>query len=493
MTMKRTLAAKDYPYTSWKKHPEIIQSIDKTPKEYAPLNIEPDMRTIFQHDRDVILYTKSFRRLMHKTQVTYPGAESNEHTRTRLTHTLEVVQISREIARNLGLNEDLAEAIALGHDLGHTPFGHEGEDFLNKACHGEEEEGAKIPSILEKYGLEPMSFEFKHNYQSVRVLQTWEKGSHVSYPTLEGILKHSRIHNKKTNEPYKYPDIIENPHFHIETPYAVLSLEGQIVSLADEIAQVCHDLDDAVIAEYSIRKTLYRTLKQFINEEDNTDIYDALAQNSFMMLDDVRKNCNGSPIIYIDTDRTHEFISWVTGYLISMSIRKIKENMDAYVKEKGKYNQKYFPLDKQLAGEDIILKGDRLFDILKYLQSTYIINNVRINRENGKADFILKSLIEAYINKPKQLPDSVLIRYSEICGLKEIRSELKKQKMDEFDKPNIRYVYEKTWDNDTIQMIRHDPVFLRILWDYVASMTDQYALNEYKMLYLGDPAYRASI
>ncbi|HJK28359.1 MAG TPA: hypothetical protein O0X83_06440, partial [Methanocorpusculum sp.] len=136
---------------------------------------------------------------------------------------------------------------------------------------------------------------------------------------------------------------------------------------------------------------------------------------------------------------------------------------------------------------------DRLFQELKFLQEKYVINNVRINRENGKSDFILKSLIEAYLNKPKQLPDSILLRYSKECSIPKLKTELKRQLETGLNEPNIRYVYGKNWDLDTVISIRNDPTFLRFLWDYVASMTDQYALNEYKMLYLGDPAYRSSI
>lgn len=492
MAVRHVLAAKDYLYVTCSQHPDIISSRE-IHKSYGDLPVESDHRTIFQHDRDCILYSKSFRRLMHKTQVTYPGTENNEHTRTRLTHTLEVVQIARAIARSLNLNEDLAEAIALGHDLGHTPFGHEGEDFLNKTCHGLETEGSNLLSIKSKYALPEIPFEFKHNYQSVRVLQTWEIAAHVSYPTLEGILKHSSIYHKNSNQPYCYPDILSNPVFHIEAPYAVLSLEGQIVGLADEIAQICHDLDDAILAEYTIRKHLCHSLKQFMNRDENVGIYNALAQNNFVESEIGCRNGNDHPTLRIKTDGTSAFISWAIGYFISLSLKKIRQAMDVYVSSKNKYGLSYFPLDQHLAGEKITLGDDRLFQELKFLQEKYVINNVRINRENGKSDFILKSLIEAYLNKPKQLPDSILLRYSKECSIPKLKTELKRQLETGLNEPNIRYVYGKNWDLDTVISIRNDPTFLRFLWDYVASMTDQYALNEYKMLYLGDPAYRSSI
>lgn len=160
------------------------------------------IRTEFIRDRDRILHCKSFRRLKHKTQVFL--APMGDHYRTRLTHTLEVSQIARTIARSLRLNEDLTEAIALGHDLGHTPFGHAGEDVLNE--------------------LVPDGFE--HNRQSLRVVDKLEyegKGLNLTYEVRDGILNH-----KKST--------------------TACTLEGKVVSLADRIAYINHDIDDAIRA-----------------------------------------------------------------------------------------------------------------------------------------------------------------------------------------------------------------------------------------------------
>lgn len=163
---------------------------------------ECDVRTCFQRDRDRIIHSQSFRRLKHKTQVFL--SPSGDHYRTRLTHTLEVSQIARTIARALQLNEDLTEAIALGHDLGHTPFGHAGERALDKLC----------PSG------------FKHYEQSVRVVDKLEKdgmGLNLTDEVRNGILCHTRGENAYT-------------------------LEGQIIRIADKIAYINHDIDDAVRA-----------------------------------------------------------------------------------------------------------------------------------------------------------------------------------------------------------------------------------------------------
>jgi dGTPase len=178
----------------------------KTIEEPCPV------RTIFQVDRDRILHCKSFRRLKYKTQVFL--SPEGDHYRTRLTHTLEVSQIARTVARALALNEDLTEAIALGHDLGHTPFGHAGERVL----------GNLVPGG------------FRHVRQSVRVVEVLEKdgaGLNLSWEVLDGIARHS-----KGRGPLQSPREEERP----------ATREGEIVRLADIIAYVNHDLDDALRA-----------------------------------------------------------------------------------------------------------------------------------------------------------------------------------------------------------------------------------------------------
>ena len=161
-----------------------------------------DIRTEFQRDRDRIIHSKAFRRLMHKTQVFL--APEGDHFRTRLTHTIEVSQIARTIARGLNLNEDLTEAIALGHDLGHTPFGHNGEEVLNT--------------------IHPGGFE--HNVQSLRVADVLEmtssrKGMNLTAEVRDGIVNHTG-----SRKPF--------------------TLEGQVVKISDRVAYINHDIDDAV-------------------------------------------------------------------------------------------------------------------------------------------------------------------------------------------------------------------------------------------------------
>lgn len=191
-----------------------------------------EMRTEYQRDRDRIIYSKAFIRLKNKTQVFF--SPEGDHYVTRLTHTLDVSQIARSLARALSLNEDLAEAIALGHDLGHTPFGHSGERILNK--------------------LNPAGF--KHNEQSVRVVDVLEKdgqGLNLTFEVRDGILNH-----KKGLKP--------------------ATLEGMCVNVADRIAYINHDLNDAVRAGIlkledvpeDIRKTLGATSRERINTAINS-------------------------------------------------------------------------------------------------------------------------------------------------------------------------------------------------------------------------------
>jgi len=170
------------------------------------------VRTIFQRDRDRIIHSKAFRRLKHKTQVFI--APLGDHYATRLTHTLEVSQIARTIARALNLNEDLTEAIALGHDLGHTPFGHVGEDVLNELYHRG----------------------FHHNEQSLRTVDILEndgQGLNLSHEVRDGILNHSKVR----------ADIM------VEAAEKPATLEGEICKIADAVAYINHDIGDAIRAK----------------------------------------------------------------------------------------------------------------------------------------------------------------------------------------------------------------------------------------------------
>ncbi len=232
-----------------------MKSYESLGREYK--EDECEYRTAFQRDKDRILHSKSFRRLKHKTQVFL--SPEGDHYRTRLTHTLEVSQIARTIARALSLNEDLTEAIALGHDLGHTPFGHCGEGVLNEI----HDDG------------------FKHNEQSYRVVSFLEdrgkkrndiiiRGLNLTYEVREGILHHSG-------------DVLPD------------TLEGQIVHIADRIAYINHDIDDAIragimndadIPQYfllNIGKTHSRRINNLINDViKNSEDINSIQMSKYM-------------------------------------------------------------------------------------------------------------------------------------------------------------------------------------------------------------------
>ena len=213
---------------------------------------ENDVRTCYQRDSDRILHSKSFRRLMHKTQVFLQP--EGDHYRTRMTHTLEVARIARTITRALRLNEDLAEAIAFGHDLGHTPFGHAGEVALT----------------------EVMGEPFRHNEQSLRVVDVLEKdgqGLNLTYEVRMGILGHSS---------------------HSRMPE---TLEGQIIRKSDQIAYINHDIDDAIRAlvlteddiPLELRKTLGFSTKQRLNTLIHNIIMNSREKDDIMMSPEIEE------------------------------------------------------------------------------------------------------------------------------------------------------------------------------------------------------------
>ena len=220
------------------------------------------IRTEFQRDRDRIIHSKSFRRLMHKTQVFL--APEGDHFRTRLTHTIEVSQIARTIARALNLNEDLTEAIALGHDLGHTPFGHNGEDVLNSVHPGG----------------------FHHNLQSLRVVDVLEatssrRGMNLTAEVRDGIVNHTG-----SGRPF--------------------TLEGQVVKISDRVAYINHDIDDAlrsgVISMEDIPKTALELFGYSHRERINNMVTD-LIKNS-----DGREEISQSPQFREELNRLRTFM-----------------------------------------------------------------------------------------------------------------------------------------------------------------------------------------
>lgn len=290
------------------------------------------IRTEFVRDRDRIIHCKSFRRLKHKTQVFLSPV--GDHYRTRLTHTLEVSQIARTISRALGLNEDLTEAIAMGHDLGHTPFGHAGENVLNRLVPGG----------------------FEHNVQSLRVVEKLENGTglNLTFEVRDGILNH-----KKTGAP--------------------ATLEGYVVSLADRIAYVNHDIDDAIRAGLLSNETLPKSCIESIGATHGERI------NSLIL--DILDESNG---------------------------------------------RNYVRLSKPMSDE---------FDKLRNYLFDNLYHDKRAKAEEGKAEGLIESLYKYYLSHIELLPDD----------------------------------FKKYIDEDGEE---------RATADYIACMTDRYAVREYERIYV---------
>lgn len=210
------------------------------------------LRTVFQRDRDRIIHSKAFRRLMHKTQVFI--SPEGDHFRTRLTHTIEVSQIARTIARGMALNEDLTEAIAMGHDLGHTPFGHSGEEILNRLY----------------------SKGFKHNEQSLRVVDVLEssrpgkRGMNLTKEVRDGILNHTG-------------------------PVVPMTLEGQIVKISDRIAYINHDIDDALRSSIITTESLPKDCIEILGDTHRKRI-DTLVNDMII-------NSTGKPFITLSDEK----------------------------------------------------------------------------------------------------------------------------------------------------------------------------------------------
>lgn len=253
-----------------------------------------DIRPVFQRDRDRILHCKSFRRLKHKTQVFL--TPRGDHYRTRLTHTLEVSQNARTIAKALRLNEDLVEAIALGHDLGHTPFGHAGERMLNGLC----EDG------------------FKHNEQSVRIVEKLEKegkGLNLTWEVRDGMLNH-------------------------QTSLMPATLEGKIVRLSDKIAYINHDIDDAIRAQVlsetdipeKYRKVLGITTRKRLDTLIHNIITNSQGKNEICMSEEVEEAMKGlrsfmfehvymNPMAKGEEDRAKDLLSRLFYYYMKYTER----------------------------------------------------------------------------------------------------------------------------------------------------------------------------
>ena len=370
---------------------------------------ENENRSDFQRDRDRIIHSKAFRRLMYKTQV-FVNHEG-DHFRTRLTHTLEVSQFARGVCKSLALNEELAEAIALGHDLGHTPFGHAVERYLDV-----------------KLKKEDMG-QFYHNEQSVRIVDFIEKrcdnynGLNLTYEVREGILKHNGLSDRSGIYKNLNPDRVCS------------TLEGQVVKQVDTIAYICHDLQDGIESGL-IEKTM----------EENTSY-----KKVMMELKEYIAKFLNRPIESIDF--TKHGRTYFINDLIHKLMMKITENS---VKNLITYSIE--------SREDVILKANNnielicfdkttneIFKKIKVIIYNYVYGINTIQAMDEKAVKVISDLFDKYNNNPKLLPPDWYFKY---CN----------------------------FENDTL----YDGAInssIRVISDYITTMTDRYALDEHERLY----------
>jgi len=346
---------------------------------------EPDYRTCFQRDRDRILHTTAFRRLEYKTQV-FINFEG-DYYRTRLTHTLEVAQIGRTIARALGANEDLTEAICLAHDLGHPPFGHSGEATLN--------------TLMQGFG------GFNHNHHSFRIVTEVEKrypefpGLNLTWEVLEGIVKHETAYDVADASGF-------DPELHGH-------LEAQITNVADELAYTSHDLDDGLRSGLITPAML-----------DGIELWQMAA---------VRFRKQGGNI---DDLMRHQIIRELVGIEVS---RMIYDSAARIEKSGVKTLKELQSLPYSLVGfEEEMTENNR---ILKEFLFNNMYSHYRVVRMQKKAEQVLTALFQAYQTTPTMLP------------------------------PQFQELFAEKGKERTI-------------CDYLAGMTDRFAIEEYQKLF--DPS-----
>ncbi len=395
-----------------------------------------DDRLPYQRDRDKILHCMSFRRLAHKTQVI--TTTSGDHFRTRLTHTLEVSQIARSIAKRLGLNEELTEAIALGHDIGHTPFGHVGERTLHRIL-------TREIQIIMNYDL-PDAGGFKHNFQGVYLsdkLENWCKediGLNLCLAVRDGIIKHTDFVHRGEKNQVVYPPLIDIDLSN-DIPF---TLEGQVVKIADDIAQATHDLEDGFHCNIIKSENII-----------NADLVKMVMKNMDLHLKE-------SDIPGVDMLR-RQLVGPMVGFLIEDVVVTTENNLSVDF-NKGPYPEKYvrkFVNFSSVQGNDVKLALKALKKLIKNLYITSLVASTMDER----AEHILTQLFKKYWSTPSLLPDNTLERYFKEKDLKDkLRSNLHEPELQE--------------------TIKNDPRFVRLIADHIAGMTDQYAFKQYKQLFM---------
>jgi len=417
-----------------------VRSSEATRRGAADTGAAADDRLAFQRDRDRILHARAFRRLKHKTQVFVPHVA--DHARTRLTHTLEVGQLGRTIARSLGLNEDLVEAIALAHDVGHTAFGHTGEKVLDEILRGSSPELALPAAVLAEVGA------FKHNYQSLRVVDLLERryeraGLDLTDQVREGILKHTTW---KVGFPFPLEDAAG---LHLDRP---CHLEGQAVAAGDEIAQQTHDLEDGLrAATVSLGSVEELKVARRVVEELGGALRD-------------------EPRRWL---RQHLLVRGVIRLLVSDVVATSAARIERFCSRHGiTDHEAWVARSREVSQTTVWFSGEveGLFDELKAFIYRFIINHASVNRQDWRARKVITALFRAYWTNPLTLPSYVLLRARDELGF-----------------PYLRELPMAAVAGEVASRYHASPGFARLVADHIAGMSDRFALEEYRALEQPEP------
>ena len=425
-----------------------------------------DGRNDYAIDRDRILYCKAFRGLSDKTQVFL--SDEIRDLRTRLTHTLEVNQISKTIVSSLGCNLDLAEAIALGHDVGHTPFGHVGERTLNLIMNNCERLGITIKDG--NYG-------FKHNLQSIRVLCELEGHLNLSKYTLWGIANHSKLHygkcKRKQGLCYNIHHPGQCPH---STNVSLLScdfynkylrkiedkywtIEGLVVGLADEIAQRHHDVEDSIRFHIIDRQQLLNSLIPF------KPLYNDYCKSLKAELDSA---VNEPDDVFLNKFSRLIVKSYVINVIAETKRRIIAKGEELGIKEPDDFKRLKSSISITEAKQLVSFTAD--FDLVdKELQGflkNNVLNSYSAQTMDGKGAYIIRRLFEAYIANPAQLPDNAIMDFYKMASISLDTIGEMRGRINEFRNTEHRR-----------------NCLMRTITDYIASMTDSCAYDQFDMLY----------
>ena len=470
-------------------------------------------RGIFTSDRDRIMYTTCFLRLAAKTQIFRVG--SNDHLRTRLTHTLEVSQIARTIAKELGANIDLVEAIALGHDVGHTPFGHSGERQLNEISQNQLEYLKVKKMFCDKSPLENCNG-FKHNQQSVRVLVDYSHDISLTNYCLYGIRNHSSLlynNSSNTNSMSFYDRYNQYCSYQDNSTSRLFpswSLEAVIVYWADEIAQRHHDIEDAYRCRLISKEKIVTLLKDLMNyfeeytEHNLNPDYDIYCECKHFesKLRSIEDNIN-------DKNKfSKNLSSMVVDFYVSALIREMLYALDELSAQNNGINShndfvdKYLELSESEIWKLFKLESGNAKAFTKVNKSfekklkNIIMPSYDVQRQDGKGSFITRKLLNAYITNSQQLPDEYIKRIFNIeipmClngeQLNIVRACLGESFDDDFISWDIVACRNALNKLSTVPETASAyaiiyPLLFRVIFDYISGMTDLFALEEYRQLY----------